>query len=159
MVKQLQLLLQRYLGRSLASATALTLVIQLQLSGTGYRRLVLHSVLQQARARCFASCSAAAFSASPAAALALAGCAPFGFVRQNWKRKRIRCIRITKIYYTTFIYFYYKRTNSTRSSTASVTGHHCNSSPVSQQPRYGSTISTPLRHTRLCNPTVRVQLR
>ena len=48
---------------------------------------------------------------------------------------------------------------TSRATSAAVTGQHCNSSPVSQQPRYGSTISRPSRHTRLYNPTVRVQLR
>ena len=43
-------------------------------------------------------------------------------------------------------------------TSAAVTGQHCNSSPMPEQPRYGSTISRPLRHTRLRNPTVRVHL-
>ena len=45
-----------YSAGSLASATALTLAIQLQLFGTGYRWLVLHSC-----------CSNRALAASPAA--------------------------------------------------------------------------------------------
>ena len=43
-------------------------------------------------------------------------------------------------------------------TSAAVTGQHCNSSPMPEQPRYGITISKPLRHTRLRNPTVRFHL-